>query len=106
MRQARSAIRAYHDPALQPQRETQCERIEGFLRDSGRARTLKEIAVALGIPDSTVSARLNKMKERGVLALYLERTCEVNGLWKQTWFLAPTPKPKTTTQRNLFGGRS
>ena len=100
MKQAMSAIRSYHDATEQPRRQTQLDRVIAFITASGRARTLAEISRALGLPDSTVSARLNKGKELGLLDTYGERRCEVNPKFrKQTWFLA-NPNP----QRDLFGG--
>lgn len=99
MRQAATAIEHFHDPREHPRRQSQCARILAFLEQSGRARTLKEIAFALGIPDSTVSARLNEMRPQK-LDVYHERPCEINRIVKQTWFFS---KP----QRELFAvGRS
>lgn len=94
MRQANSAIQHYYAPGERPRRKSQRDRIVDFLEQSGRARTLKEIAFALGIPDSTVSARLNEMRPEK-LDVCGERRCEINGLTKQTWFFS---KP----QRALF----
>jgi CRP-like cAMP-binding protein len=100
MTQPLSAVRAYHDPTEKPRRKTQADRIVDYLTRCGRARTLAEIAHELGIPDSTVSARLNALKDAGILDTYGERKCEVNRKYtKQTWFLCAPG-----VQRNLFGG--
>jgi len=94
LRQAASAIEHYRDSREEQRRKPQRERIVEFLEASGRARTLKEIAFALSIPDSTVSARLNELRPQ-ILDVYHERRCEINGLNKQTWVFKKA-------QRSLF----
>ena len=92
---ADSSIVAYHDVTEKERRDTQMDRIEAFLIASGRARTLAEIADALRIADSTVSARLNAGKKVGRFDTYAKRRCEINPKYrKQTWYIAPPSKQK------------
>jgi hypothetical protein len=100
MKQAITAVRSFHNPAEQPRRKSQCERILDFLREMGRAMTLGEIAKAIGVPDSTASARLNALKKRNEVDIFLDRKCSVSGNTRQTWYLSPKPG----AQRSLFGG--
>lgn len=99
MKQADTAIANDFEPGEFPRRRSQCDRIIAFLTESGRARTLKEISFALSLPDSTVSGRLNEMREEGKVDTYLTRECEINGVRKHTWFLAPEK-----CQDKLFSG--
>lgn len=96
MRQAATAVESYRDPSAQPARKSQARRILDFLEASGRAMTLGEIAKAIGVPDSTASARLNQMRPEKV-DVYHERKCSVTGNVRQCWYFA---KP----QRDLFRG--
>jgi predicted ArsR family transcriptional regulator len=95
MRQPDSALTSYYNPAQQPRRKLQRERILDYLETHG-ASTLKEIACGLSIPDSTVSARLNELRPEK-LNVCGERRCRINGLRKQIWFFRDR-------QRALFGG--
>jgi alkylated DNA nucleotide flippase Atl1 len=97
MRQAATAIASHRDPRQRLRRDSQSQRILDFLEKSGRAMTLGEIAQAIGVPDSTASARLNRMRPE-IVDTYHDRVCSVSGNLRQTWYFRPKEP-----QRRLFG---
>lgn len=94
---AMTSIQAYHAPDVKRSRVRQEDRVLAVLEANGRPLTIREIAAQIGIPDSTVSGRLNDLKNSGRVDNYLKRKCTVTGRQKLTWFLAPP-----TSQRSLF----
>ncbi len=94
---AQTSIQAYHAPDVRRTRVRQEDRVLAVLEANGRPLTIREIATQMGIADSTISGRLNELKDAGLVENYLKRKCAITGRLKLTWFLAPP-----TAQRSLF----
>ena len=74
----------------QAKSQTECARVLAAIDNSVTA-TIKEIAVAIGLPDSTVSARIGDLRKAGVVEeTPVRRKCRVNGYVKKTFGRAPT----------------
>jgi len=69
--------------------QTECARVLAAIDNAaGCGATIKEIAVATGLPDSTVSARLGDLRKVNPPVIDeapLHRPCRVNGILKKVW---------------------
>ncbi len=89
-----TSIRAFHGHTG---KLTQCERILALI-DSGRGSwSIGEVAAALGMEKSTVSARLNSLLHDGLLVERTERKDKISGIT-----VRPVGRPQV--QADLFGG--
>lgn len=77
--------------ARKVQSATECTRVLAVIDASpGIGSTIKEIAVATGIPDHIVSARIGDLRVAGVIEeAPLRRRCRVNGIMKKVFARAP-----------------
>ncbi len=85
----------YFDRKVQSQ--TECARVLAAIDNAaGTGATIKEIAVATGLPDAIVSARLGDLRKAGAVEEGLiRRKCRVNGYIKKIWQRAlPSPQQK------------
>ena len=75
---AKTSINAYHrlNPDLISQQE---KTVISFIAKNG-ACTIGEIAHGLGMEKSTISARQNNLREKGVLCFDTRRKCRVSGI--------------------------
>jgi predicted transcriptional regulator len=71
--------------------QSECTRVLAVIDGSpGTGCTIKEIAVATGIPDHIVSARIGDLRDAGVIEeAPLRRKCRVNGIRKKVFARAP-----------------
>lgn len=96
---AETSRATYHDRTFAPVFATECDRVFAVLRRKPSGMTIKEIAYAIGLPDSTVSGRLNDLlAEHRVTADNPKRKCLINGLMKKVW----TPVYTGDPQGSLF----
>jgi predicted ArsR family transcriptional regulator len=78
---------AYHDRSME--RALQESLVLAYLKKIGHGSTIKEAAVALNLPDSTVSGRFNDLIRRGkVVIAPFSRKCRINGRRKNVYILA------------------
>ncbi|WP_258559181.1 MarR family transcriptional regulator [Ralstonia mannitolilytica] len=71
-----TSIDAYHSSSRRSNSKLQCDRIVEYVERAGTA-TIAEIAKALGMEKSSVSARRNELIAAGRLVLAGERKCSV-----------------------------
>ncbi len=75
------------------ERKTECVTIEKYIHSLEHGATIKEIAIAIGIVDSTVSARLKELREAGIIEESpIRRPCMINGIVKKLWVVS-RPRP-------------
>lgn len=90
-----SSIEAYHQVEDRGTAGTQRERIYRFIRDHGPC-TARQVAQALQMETATVAARVNALKNAGVVSETLERIkCPITGMLVTGLMDAPP-------QRKLF----
>jgi len=65
--------------------DTQRDRIMMLLRYAPEPMTNREIASALGLEPSTVSARRNELMRMGLIRLAGRRRCSISGYTAYTW---------------------
>ncbi|MFV0916070.1 MarR family transcriptional regulator [Ralstonia nicotianae] len=77
-----TSIDAYHSRSRRTIGQAQCDRIVEYVERAGTA-TIAEIAQALHIEKSSVSARRNELIAAGRLVLTDDRKCAVTGRYVQ-----------------------
>lgn len=77
-----TSIDAYHSRSRRTIGQAQCDRIVEYVERAGTA-TIAEIAQALHIEKSSVSARRNELIAAGRLVLTDDRKCRVTGRYVQ-----------------------
>lgn len=75
---AETSINAYHG-RVQSFKSTQEDAILSYITKHGES-TIGEIAYALGMEKSTVSARQNSLRKSGALVLGAQRKCTMSGV--------------------------
>ncbi len=78
-----TSIDAYHSRSRRTIGQAQCDRIVEYVERAGTA-TIAEIAKALGMEKSSVSARRNELIAAGRLVLGARRQCAITGHNVQT----------------------
>lgn len=76
---AETSIRTYHDRVVPEFESSQAGIILEFIARCGES-TIGEIAKALRMEKSTVSARQNKLRKDGLLVFGAVRRCRVSGV--------------------------
>jgi len=77
-----TSIDAYHSRSRRTAGQLQCDRIAEYVERAGTA-TIAEIAEALTMEKSSVSARRNELIAAGRLVLTDDRKCTVTGRYVQ-----------------------
>jgi len=72
--------------------ETQRDQVLEVLRQASEPLTNREIATALGLEPSTVSARRNELIKMGLVRQVGRRKCRVSGFTALTWALKEVAK--------------
>jgi hypothetical protein len=88
---AASSIDAYHSRSRRTAGQLQCDRIVEYVERAGTA-TIAEIAQALDMEKSSVSARRNELIAAQRLVLSDDRKCTVTGRYVQCVKLPPVQK--------------
>jgi len=80
-----TSIEAYLDLRDSGRAETQKDKILMLFRFSREPMTNREMAFALGMEPSTVSARRNELIEEGKMKMAGKRKCKITGITAYTW---------------------
>jgi predicted transcriptional regulator len=92
--------------------QTECAAIFDVMKRAGHGFTILEMAVAMGMPSSTVVARFHNLIEAELVEIRVDidgnpikRACTINGLNKKIFQIArPKKRVSTDAQTALFGG--